>query len=340
MKYFFNKPLNNNCVIILIIAYYITVSNSKLKMHSTEYKSRFSSLINKQIYSLKSKCEDSNVCIELGSSINKVDKLKDFYYVLLKNMIKKDIINKLVSNVQTKQTTVNLLNKTKRILSKKKNFDKLANLFLKSKYDFVFCIFTYNNTHKYIKHKLLNFVNKCHTNKNNLIDVKMHKHSKQMLDYIFKYIIMLVNGMYRYAELDSNYYNKKLYFSQIIGRVNFLSNSNLNKVIDDKILILNTPVDIVDKDIFEFSMESAIETNENVYVLMTIEKPYNCKFNKFANDLYIKPFTMYKIINSKLINKSISLTVTCLQDNFNKLADYLDKNLVVKGFIDLVKTFE
>ena len=315
--------------------------NDKTNLNNNK-KDIYNELLNSKIIHANLKCEKSLDCLTflnqysnpnvLESELNKI--LSNMCFVLGLNKQVKSIGN--LDNIEKKKYVSNIIYTYLTSTEFDCNNDKLIifQLLLNDNFDvFIKCLINYYNTKiliisnlkayykEEIKIKLdYSYKNSIQNfymlyNLVNIVNYKLKQHSKQI-------------------NLENYYYHQELNSNSVFLK---LKHSAKNKYVISSIPLIFSYY----KDISEFN--NKVLNNLNTYHLVVEIENSNCKGdhvdkNKNNRKIYVKPFTIYIILNVHTDKNIIYLKCNCINDDINILEG--DNSNIIKGFEDIVKSYK
>ena len=334
---FYCNKLFTLTILLLILSY-----NNSYKL--TNFKpchkiinlseNEYTKAINKLILSNSLSCSTSINCMKFSSLNSNRQYLKSNVDLVLSTNFSSETVENILNANFVYNFSLKLLNHliTNRSNNKEFYFKKLSLEIFEYHYNFLYNLYTFNDFYNKVKNfYTIEFYKP--TEKNKYVQ-KFYKLTDllEKLKYLFYATDLAIKNAYKNSKPIKLVNNQKYLYSYIDNFEEVKLNIQFSKEnFTDKILILNIPLQI----------KSRISCKDNIYLSAPSKdyyrihfkfKSYNlCKAYKIDDDnIYLKPFSMYKIIRTIKFANTLIVVADCMEDNLEILKSTPEKN-IIKG---------
>ena len=311
------------CFIILnSYAFKATKSNMYLKSDLKD-NNAFDYVIKIDYLAKKSnlKCSHSKLCIKVEKIIKDYKLLSSYFEDMLVYLLDVSYEEAIIIDVLDKKDKSYINTKIKNLVNKK-DHERIINIY-NSKFSTI--IDTFSNYYSITKLFYTKKINLEEYANKNILKQYIYK-----LKFIYNVITVIQKYLFQKTKCLKNV--SKLYYKQTINSKSVFNQTNMSKLIGK---IIANPSPMLLKPINYFKKYD--NEFKSKYVIFKFDKGNKlCRGNSLkGNKFFIKPYTMFKIKKTKLINNVKIIYLECLKDDLNVLNNKKDDIIATfKDYID------
>ena len=342
MKLILNKIMKLVLLVLLIITICINsfeIKKNHLLKKNSNYNikdinnNNFIALFNKKLQLINKDCNEFSYCSDESLNLFNIKLFRYHFSEIMSPLYQSNVDNKQLnhdSSIFIFENVLNLYNKKEynKILEESINY---VALFCD---EYIICTYACNQITKLVQNNLTSYYKKKYSK--GLFPTNQFTNDKEKIKFFLKYLELTNMYLYErskcYKDFDKNLY---YYYYQKLFKITIFNNKFKEVNFHNKVLALNTPLLLSEYDVNESDTVEVPDT-DNFYLLIIIKEISLCKLYRIKAFTLVKPFTMYKIVESELIDNTLKITLKCVKDDIKTFNKNDEDNNLIKGFQHII----